>query len=311
MPKKSNNGLCHPCEKLTNKPSGIGWPRGLAMELISIAKDRGRSFLAILFLLSVTVVALTATSCTCIQSPGTKLDAIKTSRVLRVGTTADFMPFSYRLEGSSELRGVDIAFSRKLASAMGVEARFVQTQWPNLMDDLLADKFDVALSGITITLARLRVAAFSQPLMTSGKVAIARAENVARYRTIEQINRPGVRVIVNPGGTNEAFARENFPRSSIFVNAENLTVFEKIVSGSADVMVTDSVEAAIQAAIHPSLAVANRDKPFNSFEFGILLPQDGVLKTYIDNWLQSQFEEDGYRKIFAAELAAIESRLSP
>ncbi len=276
-----------------------------------IAKDRGRSFLANLLLLSVTIVAFTITSCMGGQVPETKLDAIKSGGIIRIGTTADFMPFSYRIDGSSELRGVDVAFSRKLARALGVEVLFVQTEWPNLMDDLLTDKFDIALSGITITPARRQVAAFSKPLMTSGKVAIARAENIAHYRTVEQINMPGVRVIVNPGGTNEEFARENFPQSSIFVNADNLTVFEKIIAGSADVMVTDSVEAAIQAAIHPSLAVANRNQPFNSFEFGILLPQDAMLKEYIDNWLQSEFGEGGYQKLFDAEMAAIESRIPP
>lgn len=264
-------------------------------------------FSTVLVLLIIAATLPFAASCVGVEQPRTKLDAILNDRLIRVGTTGDFMPFSYRRDGSSQLHGVDIVFAQNMASAMGVNVEFVQTTWPKLMDDLLADKFDVALSGITITPARLKVAFFSRPIMSSGKVAITRKENADRFETIERINQAGVRVIVNPGGTNEAFARENFPQATIIVNAENLTVFEKIISGVADVMVTDAVEAAVQEVVHPNLRVSNWDAPFNTFDFGILLPRDPELKSHIDRWLEGQLEDRTYKSLFAAELTRIES----
>ena len=233
-----------------------------------------RSHLAF-FVLLTTVVAVLCTfeARVFAQEPLSRLEDIVASGKLRVGTTADFLPFSYRRGDSDNMHGVDIAFARTLADAMGVDVTFVETSWPTLTDDLLAGHFDVGMSGITITPARQEMAFFSRPTMASGKVAIARDADAYRFRTLAGINQAGVRVIVNPGGTNESFAREHFPRANILLNEENLTVFEKIVAGTADVMVTDAVEASVQELIHPTLEVTNPDAPFNRFEFGILLPK--------------------------------------
>jgi len=111
-----------------------------------------------------------------------------------------------------------------------------------------------------------------------------------------------VRVIVNPGGTNEAFARANFPKATIVENEDNLTIFQKIVDGEADLMVTDAIETLVQQQIHPELDAVNPDTPFNFFEMGYLLPRDHTFKAYIDQWLNLRQKDDTYQRIFDAEL---------
>lgn len=256
-----------------------------------------------------TVVFLVfAAGCASTPEPRTKLDEIRSSELLRVGTTGDFAPFSYSRDSSGTLHGVDLNFARMLAVDLGVKVKFVLTTWPGLMDDLRADRFDIGMSGITITPERQSVALFSQPVMSSGKVAITRDENADRFQTVADINRPGIRVIVNPGGTNESFARGNFPLATIVLNEDNLTVFDKIISGEADLMVTDAVEAAVQEVIHPELEVTNPDSPFNSFDFGFLMPRDPALKQYVDSWLENQSLGQIYQSLFDAELIMIETR---
>ena len=269
-----------------------------------------RSVVAPFWALGIAVFLAFAIGCAVTPDSRTKLDTIRSTETLRVGTTGDFVPFSYRRDESGTLHGVDIAFARKLAADLGVKVEFVQTTWPGLMDDLLADKFDIGMSGITITPERLSVAFFSLPIMASGKVAITRDENAHRFRTIPDINQAGIRVIVNPGGTNEAFAREHFPRATIVLNEDNLTVFDKIIADVADVMVTDAVEAAVQAVIHPGLEVTNREAPFNSFEFGLLMPRDHEWKGYVDTWLEDQTVDQTYQNLFDAELSMLETRTS-
>jgi cyclohexadienyl dehydratase len=79
---------------------------------------------------------------------------IRAIGVLRIGTTGDYAPFSSeRREG---LSGADIELGIALAAALGVEPRFVRTSWPTLMQDFRADRFDVAMSGISITPERSR-----------------------------------------------------------------------------------------------------------------------------------------------------------
>lgn len=239
------------------------------------------------------------------------LDKIIATKTIRVGTTGDFKPFSYQVEGNSKVfYGVDIELAKDLAASLDAEVQFVKTSWPTLLADLQADKFDIGMSGITIKLARHQKNLFSIPLLSSGKAAITRDENAARFTTIEAINQKGVRVIVNPGGTNEAFARANFPDATIVENEDNLSIFQKIVDGQADVMVTDAVETLIQELIHPELEAVNAEKPFNFFEMGYLLPRDYIFKAYVDQWLNLRQKDGTYQRVFDEELEKIKERFS-
>ncbi len=237
------------------------------------------------------------------------LDKVIETKILRVGTTGDFLPFSYQLDHSSNtFYGVDIELSKDLAKSLDAKVVFIKTSWPTLIADLQANKFDIGMSGITIKLDRQQKALFSIPLLSSGKAAITRDENASTFTSIAAINKEGVRVIVNPGGTNEAFARANFPNATILQNEENLSIFQKIVDGEADLMVTDAVETLIQELIHPELEAVNPDQPFNFFEMGYLLPRDHTFKAYVDQWLNLRQKDGKYQEIFDRELAEIKER---
>lgn len=163
----------------------------------------------------------------------------------------------------------------------------------------------VLFSFLFFVSCRQQKALFSIPLLSSGKAAITRDKNVDKYRTIEAINQAGVRVIVNPGGTNEAFALAHFPNATIIQNEDNLSIFKKIVDGHADLMVTDAIEALIQEMILPELEAVNPDAPFNFFEMGYLLPRDHTFKAYVDQWLNIRQKDGSYQQIFDAELEKI------
>jgi cyclohexadienyl dehydratase len=233
------------------------------------------------------------------------LDKIVERDTLKVGTTADFLPFSYINSEDLKYQGVDISLAKNLASSMGVHLLFVKTSWPTLISDLETGAYDIGMSGITINLTRQQKAFFSIPTLSSGKAAIARAEDNTKYTTITAINSPEVRVIFNPGGTNEVFARKHFPNAQLILNDDNLSIFQKIVAHEADVMVTDAIETLIQQRIHPELKAVNADKPFNFFEMGYLLPRDAIFKAYIDQWLNLRKKDGTFDAIFVSELEKI------
>ncbi|KQV52213.1 gamma subclass chorismate mutase AroQ [Massilia sp. Root335] len=218
-----------------------------------------------------------------------RLDDIAARGVLRVGSTGDYKPFSY-LQPGGEFIGMDVALAGELAQALGVRLQLVPTGWPTLMADLDADKFDLAMSGVSVTAERQRRALFSVPYLHDGKTPIARCENVARFQTLAQINQPDVRLIVNPGGTNERFARAWAPRAQLTVYPDNVTIFGRIVSGAADLMITDAVETRLQQRLHPQLCAVHPDAPFDQAEKAILLPRDTALKAYVDRWLQHRLD---------------------
>ncbi|MBC7102891.1 MAG: transporter substrate-binding domain-containing protein [Parvibaculum sp.] len=225
------------------------------------------------------------------------LDRIEASGELRAGLTGDYKPFSW--EGArGEFEGLDADMAAALAEELGVRLVIVRTSWPTLMEDLKASKYDIGMGGISVTEERKEQALFSTPLLTDGKAPIARCEDTARFQTLEQIDREGVTVIVNPGGTNEKFARANITRATLILHKDNATIFEEIAAGRADVMNTDAIETRIMAREHPELCAINPDKPFTQSEKAYLLPKDEAWKARIDAWLAKMEESGEKRKIF-------------
>ncbi len=140
------------------------------------------------------------------QSGSSRLDEIVKSGKLRVCTPGDYKPFSFlRPDGAYE--GLDIDLVQASAKALGVEVDMVKSAWPTLMKDFI-DKCDVAVGGISVTLDRQKTAFFTAPYMVNGKAPITKCENAAKFQTVADIDKPGVTVIENPGGSNERFARE-------------------------------------------------------------------------------------------------------
>lgn len=229
----------------------------------------------------------------------TRLDAVQKSGALRVCTPGDYKPFSLaRPDGAYE--GLDVDLVQSMAKSLGVEAKFVKTSWPKLMDDFI-EKCDIAVGGISVTLERQKRAYFSSPYMVNGKAPITRCENVKKFQTVADIDRPGITVIENPGGSNERYARANFKQAKIVIFNDNTTIFDEILKGNADVMISESVETLVQEKLKPGLCAVNPDKPLQYGEMAYLLPRgDAVFKAWIDQWLHLAKASGEYDRSVAA-----------
>lgn len=218
-------------------------------------------------------------------APGSRLDSVHDAGVLKVCTTGDYRPFTYKDPKTGKYSGLDVDMARDLAQRLGVEAEFVDTTWKDLMPDFLAS-CDIAVGGVSISLERAQQAAFSTATLDEGKTPITRCEDVEKYDTIAEINQPGVRSITPIGGTNQKFAEEHYPRGKIIEFKDNNTIFDQIIAGKADVMTTDASETRWVANEHPELCAVHPDKPFNYSQKAYLLPRgDTAFKEYVDAWL--------------------------
>ena len=235
-------------------------------------------------------------------SAGEVLDAIRTRGTLRVGTTGDYKPFTF-LEADGAYHGADIRMAERLAAALGVRVEWVPTAWGRLNQDFADKRFDVAMGGVTILPARTRIGPFTPPTFVDGKRPIVRCVDKDRLTSVEAINQPGVRVVVNPGAANEAFARENFGRARLTVHGDNATVFDEVIAGRADVMVTDGIEVDHQAHLHPELCAAQVAQPFTRLEKAYWVQDDPELLAAVDAWLAQEVSSGRWQATLAAAQA--------
>jgi cyclohexadienyl dehydratase len=210
------------------------------------------------------------------------LQRIAATGLLRVGTTGDYAPFS--LDSGGSLSGSDIQLAQELAGQLHAKVVFVHTSWSSMLDDLGHGKFDVSMGGVSVTPAREAQGAFSVPYASGGKTILARCGDSRKYRSLAAVDRPRVRVVVNPGGTNEQYVRSNVHHAQIVTHADNRTIFDEISARRADVMITDDVEAELQAHHHPGLCRTFSGTLTHS-DKAILMPHDPELVTAVDAWL--------------------------
>ena len=184
---------------------------------------------------------------------------------LLVGTTGDYRPLSYR-EADGNYWGFGIEMAEKIAERIG---------------------------GITITDTRKETMLMSDGYLANGKTILCRAADADRYQSLADIDKPEVRVMVNPGGLNEKFANANLPHATIIVYDKNEEIPNQVAEGHADVMITEITEAPWYVQNDPRLAAPLLNAPFTHGEIGVLMRkgQDDLLQ--LVNNIIRQMKSDG------------------
>ena len=213
---------------------------------------------------------------------------------LLVSTTGDYRPLSYR-ESNGDYWGFGIEMAEKIAERIGVGIEFVQTSWPTLTADVLTEPqtFDLAIGGITITDTRKETMLMSDGYLCNGKTILCRATEADRYQSLADLDKPEVRVMVNPGGLNEKFANENLTHATIIVYQKNEEIPNQVAEGNADVMITEITEAPWYVQNDPRLATPLLNAPFTHGEIGVLMRkgQNDLLQV-VNNTIR-QMKSDG------------------
>lgn len=240
------------------------------------------------------LAACTDPDSTAEQCCGRKVAEITERGTLLVGTTGDYRPLSFREENSTYW-GFGIDMAKEIADSLGVGIAFVQTSWPTLTADVLAEPqtFDLAMGGITITEARLERMAMSEGYLANGKTILCRAVDADRFHALDDIDKPEVRVMVNPGGLNEKFAQEHLTHATIIVHQKNEEIPTLIAEGEADVMITEITEAPYYVQTDTRLAAPLLDRPFTHGEIGVLMPKGQEDLLQVVNRIIQRMKADG------------------
>ena len=216
---------------------------------------------------------VTGLSFTQAAQAGPRLDKIMETKVIRVGTPGDYRPFAIKTD--TGFSGHDIDLIETMAKELGVKVEYVQTSWPNLMKDLQSNQFDVAVGGITRNVNRIRLVEMLPGYAPFGKVALVRSADKAKFTTADSLNQSGVRVIKNPGGTNEAYVLANLKAAQVATHDKNAEIPALIADGKGDVMITETYEALHYAKADPRLHAAFINAPLTPVNtLGFMLPTD-------------------------------------
>lgn len=142
------------------------------------------------------------------------LSKIKEKKELRVGLDPGFIPFEMK-NPKGEMIGFDIDMINGFATSIGAKAIFVDTRWEGIIPALVAKKFDLIVSGMTITEERKKTLLFSDPYYRAGLLALVSAKRKDVVKAASDLDRKDVTIVVKVGTTADQFAAKAFPKATI------------------------------------------------------------------------------------------------
>ena len=257
---------------------------------------------AIMLVVAVALLSGTVSFCSCSANEDNATEIVNQPTISRIqergtllaGTTGDYRPLSFR-EDDGTYWGFGIEVAGEIARRLGVGLQFVPTSWPTLSADVQAEPqtFDLAIGGITITDARRETMLMSDGYLANGKTILCRAEDADSYKSLADIDKPEVRVMVNPGGLNEKFANANLTHAAIIVHQKNEEIPTLIAEGEADVMITEITETPYYVQTDPRLAAPLLNEPFTHGEIGVLMRKGQEDLLQLVNDVIRQMKSDG------------------
>lgn len=188
--------------------------------------------------LAVCALLLAAATLTPARAEPDLTQRVRASGELRVCIWPDYYGVSLRNPRTGQLSGIDIDLSAALATDLGVKARYVDSSFPSLVDDLVQDRCDVAMFAVGRTAQRERQLRFSRPYLQSDIYAVTTRSS----RVVQQwqdLDRPGVRVAVQAGTFMETVMGGALKQATLVVVRPPDTRERELEAGRVDAFMTD------------------------------------------------------------------------
>ncbi len=172
------------------------------------------------------------------QADGT-LDRILREKKIIVGFSL-YQPLIMRDVRTGELSGYFVDALRYICQEIDVKPEFREITFANLVASIQSGEIDLSIADSIITIKRAAAVDFSRPLLFLGNMPVVRKDET-RFKTIEDINKPGIKVASLLGGSTQDFIKRFLPNvTPIALNTTNKSAaFMEVASGRADVGFND------------------------------------------------------------------------
>lgn len=175
---------------------------------------------------------------------------------LRVGFEPDNLPFTY-YNANGDLVGHDIDLAHRLAQDSELDLEFVPFHPATLREQLAEDHFDVAISGIGVSLTAFPDDAWSIPYMTLNLAFVVRDHDKDEFSDFESLG-TGKRLVIGvyEGQRFENQVRKALPDARIVTLWSESQFFEGPPEWM-DALATSAQVGSAWTLIHPEYAVAH------------------------------------------------------
>ncbi|OQX27698.1 MAG: amino acid ABC transporter substrate-binding protein [Desulfobacteraceae bacterium IS3] len=220
------------------------------------------------------------------------LEQILKQGELRVGFEAGYMPFEMT-DKKGEFVGFDIDVAKEMAKAMGVKFVPVNTAWDGIIPSLITGKFDIIMSGMTVTQERNLKVNFAEPYIIVGQTILLHKKHEGVVKSYKDLNDPKYVVTSKLGTTGEQATKRNIPKCTYKSFETETEAALEVVNGKADAYVYDKPNCVVFMAEQGAGKLIFLDEPFTYEPLAWAINKgDPDFLNWLNNFL-SQIKNDG------------------
>ena len=214
---------------------------------------------------------------------------------LRVGMSGNQPPLNTHSRDGG-LIGLEVDLAKQLASAMGVEVKFVEKPFGDLLAALDKGEVDIVMSGVSITASRTTRFAFAGPYMMSGRSVLTKSETLAAARGPDAMNQSQFKFAALDNSTSKDFVEKYLPKSKLVIVKDYDVGVQLVLDDKVDGLIADMTICVLSVLRYPDMGLATLNQPMTVEPIGIAVPaNDPQLLNLLDNYLDA-LEELGYMK---------------
>ena len=226
-----------------------------------------------------------------------RLHDILKSGEIRVGTTGDWNPMTFKDPATNEYKGFEIDIIKELAQDMGVKLVIVPTEWKTLVNGIVSNKYDISTSA-SLSSKRALSTGYTNSYFKLATVPLALKKNLNKFKSWEDINHKTVKVAVTLGTTQEQQAKQLFPKAILNIIESPARDFQEVLSGRSDVHITSNIEASSLVEKYPELGIISVKEPKYPTPLAWLTPQDDqVWINYLNHWISIRKSQGFFDKM--------------
>ena len=190
--------------------------------------------------LAIALMAICFAGC---SDAGMTVADIQKAGKLTIATSPDFPPFE-SLNDNGEVEGIEIEIMELICAELGVELVIEQMNFDSVLPGVQAGKYDVGVSGISVTPAREKNTLFTDPYCLAAQaIVVLNGSSITCKADLE-----GKTIAVQSGTTAEAYAMENGYTFNAYT--ANTDAQEALLAGKVDAWVIDDLTAADMVALY-------------------------------------------------------------
>ena len=214
---------------------------------------------------------------------------------LRVGTDVGYMPFEMK-DKRGKVIGYDIDLANLIARELGVKLVIVNTEWDGIIPALLTKKFDMIISGMTVTQKRNIRVNFSNPYIVVGQTILINNKLASKIKSYKDLNNKRYKVVSKLGTTGEQAAKRLLSKAKYKSYQDSQPAAMEVVNGRADAFVYDLPFNAVFYSTKAKGKVVFLDQPFTYEPLSIAVRRgDPDILNWLNNFLR-QIKNDGREK---------------